>query len=139
MSAVRFLDTNVLLYAYDLDAPAKRAVALKVVEEGWIRPGSAAVSVQVLQEFHVNLTRKGLSREEASKVAESYLAWPVVENTAVLFRNGCEVQARWQLSLWDAMILAAAQAAGAKELWSEDLNPGQKYGSVRVVNPFVDF
>ena len=55
MNAARFLDTNILLYAYDLDAPAKRAVALRLVEQGWTALGDTAISVQVLQEMHVNL------------------------------------------------------------------------------------
>lgn len=137
MNGVRFLDTNILLYAYDLDASAKRRVALEAVELGWMHPGTVVISVQVLQEFHVNLTRKGLEREAATQVVRDYLSWPVIENSVSLFRKGCDLQARWQLSLWDAMILAAAHSAGAQELWSEDLNPGQDYGGIRVVNPFV--
>ena len=66
MPADRFLDTNVLLYAYDLDAPAKRAVARAIVEEAWLQPLRTALSVQVLQEFHVNFVRSGHPVAEAS-------------------------------------------------------------------------
>ena len=134
---VRFLDTNILLYAYDLDAPEKRRIAMELVEEGWGKPGSVAISVQVLQEFHVNLTRKGLDRSQATTLVKDYLSWTVLENTVELFQHGCELQSRWQLSLWDAMIIAAACASGASELLSEDLNAGQEIAGVRVVNPFV--
>jgi predicted nucleic acid-binding protein len=62
--------------------------------------------------------------------------WPVIDNTLTIFRLGLTLQARWQLSLWDGMILAAAKTSGAMELLTEDFNHGQDYGGVRVVNPF---
>lgn len=136
MNASKFLDTSILLYAYDLDAPDKRAVALALVEQGWSSPGNTAISIQVLQEIHVNLARKGVPQAEATQIVRDYFAWPVVENTKDLLMAGLDEQARWQLSLWDALILAAARAAGAAELISEDFNHGQNYGGVRAVNPF---
>ncbi|RME89521.1 MAG: PIN domain-containing protein [Verrucomicrobia bacterium] len=136
MSAHKSLETNVLLYAYDLDAPAKRAVALRLVEEAWSNPGNTAISVQVLQELHVNLTKRGITPLQAGEIVRHYLAWPVVDNTVELFETGLTEQARWQLSLWDAMILAAARCSGASVLFSEDFSDGQDYGGVRVVNPF---
>lgn len=136
MSAVRFLDTNILLYAYDLDAPDKRAVALQLVEQGWSSLGNTAISIQVLQEIHVNLSRKGIPQAEATQIVRDYLAWPVVENTKDLLNAGLDEQARWQISFWDALILAAARAFGAAELISEDFNHGQNYGGIRAVNPF---
>ena len=60
----------------------------------------------------------------------------MIDNSLALFRLGLTLQARWQTSLWDAMILAAAQTSGACELLTEDFNHGQQYGSVRVINPF---
>ena len=136
MPAERFLDTNILLYGYDLDAPEKRGIARSLIEQAWLQPGRTAVSVQVLQEFHVNFVRKGHSAEEASMLISDFFHWPVIDNTLAVFRLGLSFQHRWQLSLWDAMILAAAQAGGARELFTEDLNHGQDYGGVRVVNPF---
>jgi predicted nucleic acid-binding protein len=137
MSATKFLDTNILLYAYDLDAPAKRAVALRWVEQGWTSPGETAISVQVLQEMHVNLVRKGVSVAQATQIVCDYTAWPVVDNTLDLLQSGLDEQARWKISLWDALILAAARASGASELITEDLNHGQDYDGVRVTNPFL--
>jgi predicted nucleic acid-binding protein len=136
MSAARFLDTNILLYAYDLDAPAKRAVALDLVRAGWERLGEAAISVQVLQELHVNLTRFGVPAAEAARTIRDFSVWPVVDNTLDLLHAALGEQARWRLSLWDALILAATRVAGAGELVTEDLNHGQDYGGVLVINPF---
>jgi len=137
MPANRFLDTNILLYAYDLDAPSKRAVAQPLIEDAWLQPEKTAVSVQVLQEFHVNFVRRGHPPTEATALVGDFSLWLVIDNSLALFRLGISLQARWQLSLWDAMILAAAQTSGARELLSEDLNHGQDYGRIRVVNPFL--
>ncbi len=136
MPAERLLDTNVLLYGYDLDAPEKREVARSLVEQARIQPGGTAVSVQVLQEFHVNFVRKGHPVGEAAALIMDFSHWPVIDNTLAVFRLGLSLQPRWQLSLWDAMILAAAQTSGARELFTEDFNHGQDYGGIRVVNPF---
>lgn len=137
MTAAKFLDTNILLYAYDLDAPAKRVVALRLVEEGWTSPGDTAISVQVLQEMHVNLCRRGISPAEATRIVGDFVTWPVVDNTLSLLQSAMDKQARWNISLWDSLILAAARAAGASELITEDLNHGQNYDGVKVINPFL--
>lgn len=136
MNAVRFIDTNIILYAYDLNSPAKRQIAQDLVAEGWKSPRSCAVSVQVLQELHVNLCRLGVSRQEAGRIIQDFASWPVVDNTLELFNLGLNEQTRWNLSLWDAMILAAARTSGATELITEDFNHTQDYGGVRAVNPF---
>jgi predicted nucleic acid-binding protein len=137
MSATKFLDTNILLYAYDLDAPAKRAVALRLVQQGWTAPGDTAISVQVLQEMHVNLVRRGVSETEATRIARDFAGWPLMDNTLELLLAALDEQARWKLSLWDSLVLAAARASGASELITEDLNHGQDYGGVHVINPFL--
>ncbi|MBA2269374.1 MAG: PIN domain-containing protein [Chthoniobacterales bacterium] len=137
MSATKFLDTNILLYAYDLDAPAKRAVALRLVEEGWFALGEIAISVQVLQEMHVNLGRQGVSQVEATLIVRDFTAWPVVDYTLDLLQAGLDEQARWKVSLWDALIIAAARTSGASELITEDFNHGQDYDGVRAMNPFL--
>lgn len=136
MNATKFIDTNILLYAYDQDAPAKRKVALKLVEQGWSAPGTFAVSVQVLQELFVNLEKRGVSSGEAAQIIRDYTLWPVVENSTELLLAALEQKARWHIALWDALILAAARASGATELISEDFSHGQDYGGVRAVNPF---
>ncbi len=137
MCAARFLDTNILLYAYDLDAPAKRAVALRLVEQGWTSPGDTAISVQVLQELHVNLCKQGTTHAAATRIIQDFDAWPIVENTYELLLAALDEKVRWKISLWDALILAAARSSGASELVTEDLNHRQDYGGIRVVNPFL--
>jgi predicted nucleic acid-binding protein len=136
MNATRFLDTNILLYAYDQDAPAKRSVALRLVEQGWSAPGQTAISVQVLQEMHVNLEKRGIAKAEAARIIRDYAAWPVVDNSLEILLTALDEHTRWQLSLWDALILAAARASGASEIYTEDFNHGQDYGGIRAINPF---
>ncbi len=137
MPAEYFIDTNILLYGYDLDSPKKRSVAQKIIEQAWMKRGSYAISVQVLQEFYVNFIRKGHSTHDAANLINDFYLLPVVDNTVALFQHGLSLQERWKISLWDSMILAAAHASGARELLTEDLNHGQDYGKVRAVNPFL--
>ena len=136
MPVERFFDTNVLVYGYDLDAPAKRLIAKSLIEAAWQQAGRTAISVQVLQEFHVNFVRQGHTPSEVNTLLEDFTVWPVIDNTLALFRLGISLQARWQLSLWDAMILAAAKLSGARELITEDFSHGQNYGGLRAINPF---
>lgn len=138
MPAEVFFDTNILLYAYDTDAGEKRTRALALVGEALSHPSRFAVSVQVLQEFFVNFIRKGQSDESAATLIDDFSHWQIIANTHDLFLNGLQTRARWQLSLWDAMIVAAAAQAGAAILYTEDLNHGQCYGSVQAINPFSD-
>lgn len=138
MAVKRFLDTNVLLYAYDLDSGKKREIARAFIEDGFSGLGNTAISVQVLQEFHVNFSRKGGDPVELLKIIEDLTLWPVIENTLELFGRGMAIQKQHRISLWDAMILAAAHQAGARELFTEDLNHGQILGAVRVINPFTN-
>ena len=136
MNATRFLDTNILLYAYDQDAPAKRSAALRLVEQGWSALGQTAISVQVLQEMHVNLEKRGVAKAEAARIIRDYAAWPVVDNSLEILLTALMEQTRWQLSLWDALILAAARASGASEIYTEDFNHGEDYSGIRAINPF---
>ena len=137
MAAKRFFDTNILLYGYDLDAPEKRSVATNLLEEAWSNLDRTVISVQVLQEFFVNFVRHGHSPAEAAALVGDFSHWSVVDNSLALFKLGISLQTRFQLSLWDAMILAAAQSSGARELVTEDFNHGQDYGGVTAVNPFL--
>lgn len=137
MHADQFLDTNVILYAYDRDAGRKRDVAQTILEDALLHPNRTAISVQVLQEFFVNFIRKGNSAEETSLLIGDLTHLPVVDNTLALFQQGLALQIRWQLSLWDSMILAAAKASRAKELITEDLTHRQDYDGIRAINPFL--
>ncbi|MCA9794950.1 MAG: PIN domain-containing protein [Candidatus Eremiobacteraeota bacterium] len=130
-----FIDTNLLIYAHDRDAAEKHERAADLMKSFWWKREVPALSVQVLQEMHVHLVRKGVSIAQSTSVVERYLQWRVIDNSARLLRMALKVQHRWQLSFWDASIVAAAQQSGAKELWTEDLNPGQDFEGVMVVNP----
>jgi len=139
MNAGIFLDSNILVYAHDADAGEKYRSADRWIRGFWSTGGLPILSVQVLQEFYTVMLRKGADARFFREVIEHYLeAWPVVENTGGLMRRALEIQQRFQLSFWDANIIAAAQQSGAKELWTEDLNDGQYYGDVRVMNPFKE-
>ena len=85
-SPSRFVDTNVLLYAYDLESPQKRIRAKGIVEEGWKSLGQLVISVQVLQELEVNLERKKVSRGEIHQLIYDLSVWPVVDNTLMILK-----------------------------------------------------
>ncbi|HRW48532.1 MAG: PIN domain-containing protein [Caldilinea sp.] len=135
---MRFLDTNVLLYAISTapDEVAKRAVAQSLLDaEDWV------LSVQVLQEFYVQATRvtkpERIQHEQAAALIEAWLRFKIQEITVPIVQAALEAKVRFQLSYWDAAIIEAARAAGCRQIYSEDLNAGQDYAGIRVINPFV--
>ena len=130
-----FVDTNILVYAHDKDAGAKRHAASRCVADLWNRSAPPSVSIQVLQELYVNLIRKKVAPATAREVVCDYLQWNVVPNDSPLLLEAIQLSQRWGVSFWDAAIIAAARRAGADVLWSEDLNEGQDYDGVKVVNP----
>lgn len=132
-----FIDSNILVYAYDLDAGDKHLKAKALIQDLWVSRKIPAISVQVLQETHVNLIRKGIDVEESARRVSRYLSWRVVENSKDLFCRSLDLQKSHQLSYWDALIVAAAQRSQAIELWTEDLNAGQSFDGLKVVNPFA--
>jgi len=129
------VDTNILVYAHDGDAGEKHIAARRRLEELWTRMVPPAVSVQVLQELYVNLVRKGASNPAARRVVEDFMRRNVVTNGPAVLNEGMRLADRFGLSLWDALIVAAARRAGAGVVWSEDLNAGQEYDGVKVENP----
>jgi predicted nucleic acid-binding protein len=133
-----FIDSNILIYAQDVDAGEKHHRAQELMRNLWASREVPAISVQVLQETHVNLVRKGISVEESARRVSRYLSWRVVENTKDLFCRSLEIQKNHQLSYWDSIVVAAAQRSQATELWTEDLNTGQSFDGVTVVNPLSD-
>ena len=130
-----FVDTNILVYAHDKDAGDKHRIAKEKVSALWHRALLPSVSVQILQEFYVNLIRKTVKASDAREVVTSYLEWDVIDNDRALLLEGMRMKEKWSISYWDALVLAAAKKAKARELWSEDLNAGQNYEGVVVVNP----
>jgi predicted nucleic acid-binding protein len=133
-----FVDTNILIYAEDRDAKDKHLVARDLIVELWdSREG--VLSIQVLQEFYVNVTRKlkkPLSASKAREIVEEYLTWTIVDNTGRMLLDAIELQRKAQLSFWDSLVVQAAIDSGCNKLYSEDLNAGQRIGSVTIVNPF---
>jgi predicted nucleic acid-binding protein len=139
MSDRYFVDTNILMYAHDSAAGEKHVRAKALVEELW-ENRSGAVSTQVLQELAVNLRRKAkkpLDAKATRDIIADYLAWHVVVNGGDSILEALELEARYQLSFWDALVVQAAHVAGAEILYSEDLSDGQRYGTVRVKNPLT--
>jgi predicted nucleic acid-binding protein len=134
-----FVDTNVLVYAHDRSAGTKHARARELVEGLWTTR-TGVISTQVLQELYVNLRRKvgkPLSAAEAKGLVADYLRWEVIVNNGESILEAMELEQRFRLSFWDALIVQAAQSAGVEILSSEDLSHGQDYGGVRVVSPFA--
>jgi len=136
MTASVFFDTNILVYAATGTGKdeRKRQRAMELVESE-----NFGTSAQVLQEFFVTVVKKAsrpLSAEQALEWIEQWSAFPCQAVDHRLVRIAIERSERYAISYWDAAILAAAEALGAHTVYSEDLNHGQKYGRVRVVNPF---
>ena len=134
-----FLDTNVLVYALDAAEPDKQPVAAALVAR-LLDDRAAVISVQVLRELYVIVTRKiaePLSPADARAIIDDLLLLPVVEETPALFTTALDLVARHRFSLWDALILAAAKSAGCDVLYTEDLSHGQVVLGVRIADPFV--
>lgn len=137
--SVEFCDTNVIIYAYDQSAGEKYGQARDLLDRIWAsRVG--ALSLQVLQESYVSLTRKlrpAYTPTEARSIVADLATWPsVIEPTRLDVLGAIDRSLSWQVSFWDALILTAAKRARASVVWSEDLNDGQSYDDVLVRNPF---
>ncbi|MGE5724290.1 MAG: PIN domain-containing protein [Acidobacteriota bacterium] len=139
MSDRCFVDTNILVYAHDRSAGSKHQRARQLIEDLW-SSGQGVLSTQVLQELCISVRRKAsrpLSVEETRRLLQDYLSWEIVVNTPASVLQALDIEARYKISFWDALIVQAAESSGVAILYSEDLASGQSYGSVRVVNPFV--
>ena len=134
----RFVDTNVLLYSIGMDA-AEEAKRLRARD--LLLKDDLAFSVQVLQEFYSQATsarfRGSLTHEAAVNYVQIFCTYPVQEMTIELLMAALSAKQRFHISYWDAAIIEAARALGCATLLSEDLNHGQNYDGVRVVNPFL--
>jgi predicted nucleic acid-binding protein len=134
---LQFVDTNILIYAHDRSAGDKHTRARDLVRELW-QSGEGCLSIQVLQEFYVNVTQKvarPLTPDVAAHIIADLAVWqvhcPGVEDVLDAIR----LQDRYQISFWDAMIVTSAIRLGCQTIWSEDLNPGQVYDTVTVMSP----
>jgi predicted nucleic acid-binding protein len=132
-----FVDTNILVYAADESTPKGRKT---VIARELLRQPGLHFSVQVLNEFVASARHPGklnLPRERERRWLEGWLQLPVASLTAETFLRALAIHARYQVSHWDSLILAAAVESGCSIVYSEDLNHGQEYAGIRVVNPFL--
>ena len=140
MSDKAFVDTNILVYAHDLEAGKKHEAARELVEDLW-ESRKGVISTQVLQELYVTLTRKipePLKKPVARSLVANYLNWDVCINDGAIILQASEFEDRHNLSFWDAMIVSAACDRNAAILITEDLNDGQQIEGITVRNPFLD-
>jgi predicted nucleic acid-binding protein len=140
MSDKYFVDTNILVYAHDRSAGVKHQRAQMLLEQLW-DSGQGVLSTQVLQELCINLRRKvsdPLPMEEVRLLISDYATWEVITNTPESVLQALDIEMRYKTSFWDALILQAAESAGATILYSEDLATGQRYGAIQIVNPLID-
>lgn len=140
MSDKTFVDTNVLIYAHDVEAGRKHDVAKAILRELWV-DRTGILSTQVLQEFYVNAARKirtPLPKPAARSVVSTYAAWCVDGITPADVTAAFQIEDDANIGFWDALIVAVAMRSGARRVLSEDLSPGQVIAGVTIQNPFAD-
>lgn len=137
MSARSFLDTNVLVYADDKSAAAKQTVSLNLVA-AHRQSGSGVVSLQVLQEYFVTVTRKlGVDPEVARRKVELLAEFDVATPEVADILAAIDLHRLHALSFWDALILRSAKQSGCSVILSEDMQHGREIDGMRIVNPFL--
>ncbi len=135
----QFVDTNIFIYAYDLSAPEKSKTAKKLIAGLW-ESALGVISIQVLQELYVNLTKKlpnPVSREQASLIVTDLGQWHLHRPNLTDLQRALTIEKEHNISFWDAMIVSSALQMDCKVLWTEDLNSGQYLTDLVVLNPFT--
>lgn len=133
-----FFDTNILVYAFDKAYNKKQEIAKVLIAES-IKKGNGNISTQVLQEFYVVATKKlDILPELALTAMDSFEPLNIVTITSDMIRLAIKKQSKFLISFWDAVILQAAETSLCTVLYTEDLNHGQMFNSVKVVNPFKE-
>ena len=133
-----FVDTNVLVYAFDKGEPSRRDIARRLIEK-LIDEDRIRLSTQVLQEFFVAVTRKArrlCPTAQALALLEDFTAWPLFIVDYAAIRDAARLAEGASLSFWDALIVVSASRSGAARLYTEDLNHGQTILGVEITNPF---
>ena len=133
-----FIDTNIIIYAYDVTAGNKHETARIIITDLW-DSGLGVISTQVLQEFFVNVVQKipkPVDKQQAKEIVRDFLKWHVVVNTGDSIIDAIDICLRFEYSFWDSMIIEAAIKGGATVLISEDLQDGQVISGVTIKNPF---
>ena len=133
-----FVDTNILIYAYDISAVDKHVTAVRILSELWdSRRG--VLSTQVLQEFFVSVTRKipnPINEQHAINIVRDFLRWEIVVNDGDSILEAASLVSRYRFSFWDCLIIQAALKSGCNILLSEDLSDSQVIESLQIRNPF---
>ena len=135
---LQFVDTNILIYAHDRSAGEKHVRARDLIRGLW-QSEKGCLSIQVLQEFYVNVTQKvakPLTPDVAAQIIADLAAWQMHRPGVEDVLDAIRLQDRYQTSFWDAMIIASAIQLGCRAIWSEDLNVGQVYDTVTALSPF---
>ena len=138
MNAKTFLDSNVLIYAYDNSDKLKQDQAQKILNQG-LTDNNIVLSVQVLSEFYTTVTKRyeePLSTDQARDVINLVDILQIVQIDVPLVKRAIETHKRYQINYWDGLIIAAAEQGRCGTILSEDLNAGQLYHDIRVENPF---
>ena len=134
-----FVDTNLLVYAYDSSAGKKWKTSSEILSLLWTHR-TGILSTQVIQELFVSLTQKvkhPILPETAREIISDLLRWPLVINDGVNILRAIDLRIKYHFSFWDSMILQAAMASKSEFLLSEDFEDGQVIESVTIVNPFL--
>ena len=137
MPGREFVDTNILIYAFDLTAEKKRGAAAALLMRLWSE-GAGCVSLQVLQEFYVTTTKKlRMEPKDAAAQVERLAKWTVHRPGTSDILQAIELHRTKKISFWDAMVLRSALSLDCSILWSENLSPGQRFQGLTIRNPFV--
>ena len=134
-----FVDTNVLVYGHDVDSGPKHQIAQRVLMDLW-QEKQGLLSMQVLQEFYVTMTRKvarPLPRKTVREILRDYFRWPVERIDPETILDASRIEESYQISFWDALIVAAASKAAASKILTEDLKSGQTIEGILLENPFL--
>ena len=138
MSDKVFIDTNILIYAHDKDAGEKHSIALAIIRDLWEKR-TGVLSNQVLQEFYFGVTRKILKpidKSEAREILRAYICWHIKEISPASIIRATEIEEKYLISFWDALVIVAAYEAKCGTILTEDLNLGQIIEGVLIENPF---
>lgn len=133
-----FIDTNILIYAFDVSAGKKHQVASHILNDLW-NSGLGVLSTQVLQEFYINVVQKiqkPIDQKMAQEIIRDLLKWHVVVNNGDSILDAIDISEKYGYSFWDSLIIEAALTGGVSVLLSEDLQHGQIISGVTISNPF---
>lgn len=136
--SVEFVDTNILFYAHDAAAGRKHAGAVALLSR-LFSERSGALSTQILAEFYAVATKKlSMTSQEAEAVLINLQDWTIHRPDHADLLGAARLHRRHQMAWWDALVVRSAQVLGCLTLWTEDLQDGQRFGSVTVRNPFLE-